>query len=36
MAIALALASCAGPNGAANGTHHGASARADIFRIPLP
>lgn len=36
MAPLLTLAACAGPNGAASGTHRGASARADIFKIPFP
>jgi len=32
----LSLTACAGPNGSANGTHRGGSARTDIFRIPFP
>lgn len=34
--LILTLAACAGPNGMASGTHRGASARTDIFKLPFP
>ena len=36
MVVILFLTACASPNGSASGSHRGASARSDIFKIPLP